>query len=141
MEIINQYHYAAAELITRLILGCLFFFQGYDAVVNIKIKNVIETFENSFVKRGMPRFLIVFASWFTSYSELLCGGFLIVGLFGYIPLYLLGLNLIIMSIGFGLTTPLWDTRHAYPRLILILILLIIPQEWNIFSLDHLFFKP
>jgi len=141
MEIINQYHEVAAVLIARLFLGCLFFFQGYDAVFNIKIKNVIGAFENDFSRKGIPRFFIIAASWFTSCTELIGGALLIVGLFEYSALYLLGINLIIAAVGFGISTPMWDTKHVFPRLTLILLFLIIPQSWNTFSLDHLFFNP
>jgi putative oxidoreductase len=73
MEIINQYHEVAAVFIARVFLGCLFFFQGFDAVFNVKIKNVIAAFENDFAKKGVPRFLVVAASWFTCYTELIGG--------------------------------------------------------------------
>ena len=79
MEIINQYHYIIAAFIARLFLGCLFFFQGYDAVFNVRIKNVITTFESDFASKGIPRFLTVTASWFTTLTELI-GGALLGGL-------------------------------------------------------------
>lgn len=141
METINQYQYEVAVLIARVFLGCLFLFQGYDAVFNVKIKNVIATFENDLIREGIPRFLIVWGSWFTSYSELIGGTLLIVGLFQYPVLFMLGLNIIIAAIGFGINTPVWDTRHVFPRLVLLLLLLIVPQSWNTFSIDHLIFKP
>lgn len=141
MEVINQYHEIVAVLIARVFLGCLFFFQGYDAVFNVKLKNVIATFESGFANKGIPKSLTVLASWFTCYTELICGLLLIGGLFEYCALYLLGLNLIIAAIGFGITTPMWDTKYVLPRLLLILFLLFVPQTWNILSLDHLIFKP
>ena len=141
MEVINEYHFIAAALIARVFLGCLFLFQGYDAVFRVKIYNIIETFEVNFSNRSVPRFLITIASWFTSYTELVCGFLLIIGLFEYVALFLLGINLIIAAIGFGINTPVWDTRYVYPRLILLLFLLCIPHAWNCLSLDYLFFKP
>lgn len=141
MEIINQYHYTVASLIARVFLGCLFFFQGYDAVFKVKIKNVIGTFEDAFSQKGIPKFLTVLAAWFTSCTELIGGILLIVGLFEYPALYLLGLNLIVAAIGFGINTPVWDTRHVFPRLALIIFLLVVPQSWNSASLDLLLFKP
>lgn len=141
MEIISQYHYVAASLIARVFLGCLFFFQGYDAVFKVKIKHVIATFEDEFFQKGIPRFFTVLAAWFTSCTELIGGLLLIPGIFVYPALYLLGLNLVIAAIGFGINTPVWDTRHVFPRLALILFLLAIPQSWNTASLDLLFFKP
>jgi len=140
MDLINEYHYNIAALIARVFLGCLFFFQGYDAVFNVKIKNVINTFEDDFSNKGIPRFLTVSASWFTSLTELVCGALLVLGLFEYPSLYLLGANVIIAAIGFGINTPIWDTRYVLPRLLLILLLLFIPQSWSTISLDHLFFK-
>jgi len=141
MLALNQYHEIVAVLIARVFLGCLFFFQGYDAVFNIKVKNVIATFEAGFANKGIPKFLTAAASWFTSYTGLVCGLLLIFGLFQYISLYLLGINLIIAAIGFGITSPMWDTRYVLPRLLLILFLLIVPQAWNALSLDNLIFKP
>jgi len=141
MEIINQYHEIAAVFIARVFLGCLFFFQGFDAVFNVKIKNVIAAFENDFAKKGVPRFLVVAASWFTSYTELIGGTLLILGLFKYAALYFLGANLIIAALGFGLNTPMWDTRHVLPRLLLLLFLLLVPKAWDVLSIDNLIYKP
>lgn len=130
----------AAVFIARVFLGCLFLFQGYDAVFNIKLKNVIASFQVTFENKGIPKFLIASTSWFTSYTELVCGLFLIFGLFEYCALYLLGINLIIAAIGFGINTAMWDTRHVLPRMLLLLFLLIVPQSWNLLSLDHLIFN-
>ena len=141
MEIINQHHYIIASFIARVFLGCLFFFQGYDAIFKVKIQNVIGVFEEDFAEKGIPRFLTVCASWFTTYTELIGGFLLIIGLFEYAALYFLGANLIIAAIGFGINTPMWDTRYVFPRLVLILFLLVVPPSWNILSLDYVIFKP
>lgn len=140
MELINQYSDIVAFTIARIFLGTLFFFQGVDAVFNIKVKNIILTSETTFLNKGIPRFLIVLGCWFTSYAELVGGGFLILGLFQYCSLYLLGLNLIIASVAFSISTPMWDTRFVFPRLVLLLFLLVAPHSWGVFALDHLLFK-
>ncbi|HXB40226.1 MAG TPA: DoxX family membrane protein [Bacteroidia bacterium] len=140
MEIINQYHEIVAVLIARVFLGCLFFFQGYDAIFNVKLENVIATFEASFLNKGIPNFLTASASMFTCYTELIGGTLLIFGLFEYVALYLLGLNLIIAAIGFGINAALWDTKYVLPRLLLILFLLVVPQAWNTLSLDYFILK-
>ncbi len=141
MEIINQYHYAAAILIARLFLGFLFFFQGYDAVFKIKIKNVVETYQITFQKSGIAKILTVCGAWFTSCTALICGFLLVIGLFECLSLYLLGINLIITAIGFGINTAMWDTRFVFPRLLLLLLLLLVPPNWDLWSFDNLFFKP
>lgn len=140
MEIINQYHLIALTLIARLFLGILFFFQGYDAVFKVKIINVIDTYQNTFYNNGIPKWITVAAAWFTSLAALIGGVFLIIGFCEYLMLYILGLNLIITAIGFGINTPLWDTRFVFPRLLLILFLLIIPIQWDVISIDYLILK-
>lgn len=140
MEVIEQYQYISAIMIARVFLGFLFLFQGYDAIVNIGMKTVINTYQERFVNKGIPRLLTSFVGLYTSYTELICGGLLIFGLFEFPALYLLGINLIIAGIGFGMNQPLWDTRNVFPRLTLLLLLLMTPPEWHSLSLDQLFFK-
>lgn len=45
----------------------VFFFQGFDAVFNVKTINVIEMYENSFLLKGIPGFLTVGGTWCTSF--------------------------------------------------------------------------
>lgn len=52
METIAIQNEITAAFIARVFLGLLFFFQGYDAIFNVKIKNVIETYEGAFRKKG-----------------------------------------------------------------------------------------
>ena len=141
MSYFSEYQFLAAALLARAFLGFLFLFQGIDAVFGIGVPNVISTYKGMFTNRKVPSFLIVLASWFTSYTELIGGILLVLGLFEYVALYLVALNLLVAAIGFGLNTPVWDTRFVLPRLILILFLLCIPHEWHQWSLDHLMFKP
>ena len=140
MEIIEHYHYIAATTVARVFLGFLFFFQGYDAVAKIGLKKVTDTYHESFGQKGIPRILTSLAAVFTSYTELVCGVLLVFGLFEIAALYLLGLNLVIAGVGFGINQPLWDTRNVFPRLIILLLLLLTPLEWHSWSLDQLFFK-
>lgn len=137
METIVDYHEAATAFIARVFLGSLFFFQGYDAVFNVKVKNIISTYETVFSNRGIPKFLIKTGACFTSYTELIGGLLLIFGLFEYCALYLLGLNLIAASIAFSITQPMWDMRFVFPRLVLLLFLLATPPSWNIWTIDSL----
>jgi uncharacterized membrane protein YphA (DoxX/SURF4 family) len=141
MEILGQYHEVAGVFVARVFLGLLFLFQGYDAVFKVKVHNVIQTFERALSDNAVPKPFISMAAWFTSYTELICGALLVLGLFEYAALYLLALNLIIAAIGFGIDSPMWDTRHVFPRLALILFLLLAPQSWHSISLDILIFKP
>nr|WP_294858545.1 DoxX family membrane protein [uncultured Fluviicola sp.] len=140
MEILTQYHQLAAITLARIFLGFLFLFQGYDAVFNIGIKKVTDTYHENFRLKGIPKAITSLSAWYTTYTELICGFLLVLGLFEFVSLYLLGINLIIAAIGFGMNTPLWDTRNVYPRLLLILFLLMTSIHTHHWSLDHLIFK-
>ena len=139
MEFIEQYHLIAATLLARVFLGILFLFQGYDAIFNIGLKNVSETFQTSFANKKIPNQLINLAVYFTSFTELIGGVFLITGFCEYFALYALGVNLLIAALGFSINSAMWDMRFVFPRLLLLLLLLFTPQSWHTCSLDNLFF--
>lgn len=139
MEIIEAYHYTVATTIARIFLGFLFFFQGYDALFKIGLNEVISVYQEKFGPKGIARSFTSLAAWFTSVTAFVCGILLVLGLFEFLALYLLGINLIITGIGFGMNQPLWDTRHVLPRIALLLLLLLTPVTWHHFSLDQLVF--
>ena len=140
MEPIVEFNEAAASFIVRVFLGILFFFQGYDAIFNVKVKQVVETFRDPFSSKGIPSIFTTIGSYFTSYAQFIGGLLLILGLFQYFALYLLAINLIIASIAFGITTPMWDMKHLFPRMVLLLTLLILPESWSVWSMDNVFFS-
>jgi putative oxidoreductase len=137
METLHAYNQVAAVTIARLILGFLFFFQGYDAVMRIGMKNTVLAYQNNFTQKNIPSVVTASAAWFASFTELICGLCLILGLFQTMAFYLLGLNLVLATIGFCIISPLWDTRHVFPRLLLLLILMLVPHELHVWTLDHL----
>jgi putative oxidoreductase len=132
----TYHHEIAAVLIARVFLGLLFFVQGYDAVFKVKVKGVIDAISAPLSASRVPRFLIVLGAVFTSYVELIAGFFLIIGFVKYYSLYLLGIDLIVASIAFGISRPVWDLKFVFPRLALLLFLLIVPSQWDIFSVDY-----
>ncbi|MGV3609616.1 MAG: DoxX family membrane protein [Fluviicola sp.] len=140
MELISHYHYIAGITIARIFIGFLFLFQGYDALFHIGLKEVTNTYHDRFRLKGIPRALTALAAGFTSYSAFICGVLLVLGFFETIALYILGVNLLIAGIGFGINEPLWDTRNVFPRMVLVLLLLLTPLEWHSLSLDQLVFK-
>jgi putative oxidoreductase len=125
-----------AAFITRLFLGILFFLQGYDKVFRIGVKQVIAAVHGPLSEKGLPKFFSTFGSYFTSYVELVCGGFLIIGFVKYYCLYLLGFDLLFAALAFGIVDPIWDMKHIFPRLALLIFLLIIPSHWDVLSVDY-----
>lgn len=130
-------HETALVFILRVILGVLFFFQGYDKVFNMKVSGVTAFFRNEWRNRSMPQFILSASAYLTSYIELIAGALLIVGLFKTYAFYLLGLDLILVSAAFSMLKPMWDMQLLFPRLLLLAILLYLPAEWDLLSLDAL----
>ena len=131
--------------VLRVILGILFFFQGYDRVFKVKITGVIDFFRQEAEAESVkiPGFIVTLSAWFTSFVELICGGLLILGLFKQYALYLLGIDLILVTGAFSMIKPMWDMQQLFPRLVLLAILLYLPADWDVFSADHIiqkFFK-
>ncbi|MEO6883470.1 MAG: DoxX family membrane protein [Bacteroidia bacterium] len=137
MIISTEYSEMYVAFIARVFLGLLFFYQGYDKIFCIKVKNVVETIHLPLVSKGVPKFFSIVGAYFTSYVELICGAALILGFAKYYSLYLLGFDILFVSIAFGLVEPMWDTKHIFPRILLLIFLLIIPSQWDLFSIDTL----
>jgi uncharacterized membrane protein YphA (DoxX/SURF4 family) len=130
---------ALAGLLARVFTGILFFFQGYDKVFRMGVKNEIIAISPAYQKIGLPDIIVRFSAYLTSYLELIAGALLILGLFKYPVLYALSLDLLVAAAGMSILNPLWDLRHVFPRLLLILFLLIYSSSLDIISLDHFMF--
>ncbi len=135
----EEYSHTVIALIARVFLGMLFFFQGYDKVFNVKISGVVGTFDSSYNKTGLPKSFLWAGAYVTSYLELVGGLMLILGLFKYAALYLLGFDLLLAAVGLSILSPMWELKHAFPRLILLLIVLALPPNWDLWSVDQLLF--
>lgn len=130
-------HESVLYFLLRVILGILFFFQGYDKVFRLKIKGVTDFFREESRHRQVPEFILGFSAFLTSYLELIGGVLLILGLFKTAALYMLGFDLIVVCGAFSLLKPMWDMQLLFPRLILLAALLYLPCSWDLLSLDHL----
>ena len=132
----NKKQRAAGILFIRCLLGIIFLMQGYGKVFTIGLTKIYGMFflnyENMF-----PKWLLMTTAYYTSYIELIGGALLIFGLFRKQVLYLLAVNLLIVSFGHGLKEPIWDLQHVFPRAILVAILLLLPQDWDQWNADSL----
>jgi uncharacterized membrane protein YphA (DoxX/SURF4 family) len=127
-----------AVLLARLILGSLFFFQGFDKVFRIGISNVSEEFSMQLNKVKMPKIFFSLMAYLTSYIELIAGAMLFLGLFVDVVLIILSLNLFLVALAFSIINPIWDMKVYLPRLLLLLFLLCVPESWFAFGLDQIF---
>lgn len=128
---------SVAIFFSRVLLGVLFTLQGYDKVFSMGIKTVSQTIRPAYPRA--PYSFILFVAIFTSFVEFVGGIFLIAGLFKYYTLYILGIDLIIVSIGMSLVDPVWKMDIVFPRFLLLLFILIVPADYDILTLDKLFF--
>jgi uncharacterized membrane protein YphA (DoxX/SURF4 family) len=127
-------------LILRVILGILFFMQGYDKIIRVKMPEVINTFRYEFGKLQMPKGLLVISAYLSSFIELICGFTLILGVFTNYSLYLIGIDLLLVTTAFSLINPVWDMKIAFPRIIIWAALMLMPDMFNTLSLEYLFVK-
>jgi len=128
---------ATALFFTRALLGVIFLMQGYGKIFTYTVPKVYNLFFKDFEKTFLPKWLIWGTAYYTSYVELICGFLLIIGLFRKYALYLLGIDLLIVSFGHGLMEPIWDLQHVIPRAILLIIILLAPGEWDKWNADSL----
>lgn len=129
-----------AVVTIRVILGFIFFFQGYGKVFKFRLENVYKNFFQASYENILPDFLLYFSAYFTSLTELIAGFLLVIGFKRDYALYALALVLIIVTFGHGLKEPIWDLSHVMYRLILLAILLFLPKDLDKFSIDFLIKK-
>ncbi|MGZ4036648.1 MAG: DoxX family membrane protein [Bacteroidia bacterium] len=126
-----------AEMLIRSFAGILFMFQGYDKLFRIKIPGVIEVFRADVQRNHIPKPLLSSMAYYTSYVEFIGGFFLLLGFLTNYMLYALGLDLLLVGIAFSYMEPMWDMRHVFPRFILVIVLLLLPDEYRQFTIDHI----
>ena len=124
-------------LTIRLILGFIFLMQGYGKVFTWGVENVYKNFFYGTYKDLLPDFIIHATAYYTSYVELSAGLLVILGLKRDYALYMLASVLVIVTFGHGLAEPIWDLSHVIYRTILLVTLLLLPREWDKFSIDHM----
>ena len=136
----NLNHIIAA-LTLRLILGFIFFMQGLGKVFTWGVENVynMDFFYKTY-KDLLPNFLIHATAYYTSYIELIGGLMVVLGFKRDYSLYALASVLVIVTFGHGLAEPIWDLSHVMPRTILLVAILILPKEWDRFSVDYFIIK-
>jgi uncharacterized membrane protein YphA (DoxX/SURF4 family) len=126
-----------AELLLRILAGILFFFQGYDKLFRIKLPVVANTIASDPDNRSVPRSMLNVLVYFTSVAELIGGIMLLGGVLTTYALYLLGVDLLLVSLAFTYMRPMWNMKYVFPRFVLVVTLLLIPEAWHYYTLDRL----
>jgi uncharacterized membrane protein YphA (DoxX/SURF4 family) len=124
-----------AILTLRLLLGFIFLMQGFGKVFKWGVANVYDNFFKETYQDLLPDCLIQFTAYYTSYVELIAGFMLVIGLKRDWALYALASVLVIVTFGHGMTEPVWDLSHVMYRVVLLVTLLLLPKEWDKYSVD------
>lgn len=132
----NTLNRQVAVLTLRLLLGFIFLMQGYGKVFTYTVNGIYQMGFDTEAYANFPTFLLLGTAYYTSYVELLGGLLLVVGLKRDYALYALASVLIIVTFGHGYAEPIWDLSHVIYRSILLIPLLLLPTEWDRFSLDY-----
>lgn len=135
----EEYHYAFAELFLRCFAGVLFFFQGYDKLVRIGLKEVEKTFHFEAESHDVPDFFVWGIAVYSTLAEFFGGALLVAGIFKGWALVLLGADLVFVAFAFSFIKPMWDMKFVFPRFALVITLLVLPDAWEKWSLDRLIF--
>lgn len=135
-----QYQLEMVEWLVRIFTGVIFLFQGFDKLFKVKIRGVVETFMDEASQHHINRPMVTLMAHYSSFIEFFGGIALILGLFTKYVLVLMGLDLLLAALAFSVIEPMWDMRHVFPRLALVVSLMLIPAAWSRFSLDYLINK-
>lgn len=129
--------YSVALLLLRTTAGILFFFQGYDKLFRLGTSKVLDTIADPMRKTLLPIPALrpmVFAS---SWIELMGGLCLILGLFKSYALFALSADLAMVALMFSSMKAMWDMQYFFPRFVMVLAVLLLPKQADIFTLERL----
>ncbi len=130
-----------AVLFARLVLGLIFFMAGVWKVFELGPVGHVERFFLPFQKTFLPTWSLWAVGFTIPFVELIAGALVILGLQTRPALVALGVVLVTVTFGHLLEQPLYPFHeHVIPRLALLLFVLLIPEEADRFSIDHLLRK-
>ena len=126
---------SAGMLTLRLLLGSIFFFQGFGKVFKWGMQNLYQMAFAPYEETWLPEFLLWITAYYTSFAELICGALLLMGLYRKSAYLILGSVLVVVAIGHGIKDPIWDLNHVVFRAALLIPLMLLPTQWDKWSLE------
>ncbi len=125
-------------LFARLVLGLIFFQGAWWRVFQLgPMEHARRFFVDPYAESFLPELLLWGAGTAVPFLELIGGALVLLGLWRLPGLILLGCVLVTVTFGHLVAEPLYSfSGHVMPRLMLVVFLLVIPQEWDRFSLDE-----
>ena len=128
---------AWAILFARLVLGLIFFMAGVMKVFQLGPLNHARKYFLPFADTFLPVWSLWAMGVAIPFVELVAGALVILGLRVREVLVALGFVLAVVTFGHLLHAPLYEFHtHVIPRLALLLFVLLLPREDDLFSLDY-----
>ena len=130
---------AWAILFARGVLGFIFFMAGVYKVFQLgPLRHAYNLFVAPYAHTFLPAWSLWAMGTVIPFVELLAGAMVIIGLRVREALIALGFILVIVTFGHLLKEPFYEFHtHVIPRLALLLFILLMPREADLFSIDHL----
>src|SRR5215467_13886561 len=129
---------AWAILFARLVLGLIFFMAGVMKVFQLGPLNHARKYFLPFADTFLPVWSLWAMGVVIPFVELIGGALVILGLRTREALVALGFVLAVVTFGHLLKEPLYEFHtHVIPRLVLLLFVLVMPREDDLFSIDYL----
>ena len=129
---------AWAILFARLVLGLIFLMAGIYKVWNLTPAGHVRRWFLPYQDTFLPTWSLWAVGLMIPFVELLGGAALVAGWRVREALLALGVVLVVVTFGHLLKEPLYPFHeHVFPRLALLLFLLVMPREEDRFSIDRL----
>jgi uncharacterized membrane protein YphA (DoxX/SURF4 family) len=127
---------AWALLFARLVLGLIFLMAGIYKVFRLTPVGHVQKWFLPYQNTFLPGWSLWAVGLAIPFVELLAGALLILGLRIRAALLAVGMVLVVVTFGHLLKEPLYPFHeHVIPRLALVVFLLVMPAEADIFSID------
>jgi len=134
----NDMNRSWALLFARLVLGLIFFMAGFWKTFQLGPLEHARKYFLPFADTFLPIWSLWAVGVVIPFIELVAGGLVILGLRTREALVSLGFVLAVVTFGHLLKEPLYEFHtHVIPRLVLLLFILVMPQEDDAFSIDYL----
>ena len=129
---------AWAILFARLVLGLIFFMAGVMKVFQLGPLNHARKYFLPFADTFLPVWSLWAMGVVIPFVELIAGAMVILGLRLRAALVALGFVLAVVTFGHLLHDALYEFHtHVIPRLALLLFILLLPRQDDLFSIDYL----
>jgi thiosulfate dehydrogenase [quinone] large subunit len=129
---------AWAIFFARAVVGLIFFMAGVWKVFELGPVGHVRRYFLPFQDTFLPTWSLWAVGFAIPFVELIAGALVILGLLTRPALISLGFVLVIVTFGHLLHQPLYALHeHVIPRLALVLLVLLLPREWDRYSIDSL----